>query len=126
MVDGGDGANLWVAGCRLDVFNSAVNKVSHMSARIFTFTPHQEILIDALLKSGRYGDASEVVREGLRLVETREAEDVARLEALRTAVDIGIAAMDRGEYWEFANAAELVTHLRRASDAALSTAADTA
>ena len=47
-----------------------------------------EQFIDQAVKAGRYGSASEVVREGLRLVEEREA----KLIALRTIIDASIAA----------------------------------
>jgi len=43
--------------------------------------------VEALLKTGRYGSASEIVREGLRLVEERES----KLNALRETIDASIA-----------------------------------
>lgn len=46
-----------------------------------------EAYIEALLKDGRYGSASEVVREGLRLVEEREH----KLAALRETIEASIA-----------------------------------
>ena len=47
-----------------------------------------ERFVDKAVKAGRYGSASEVVREGLRLVEEREA----KLTALRAIIDASIAA----------------------------------
>lgn len=46
-----------------------------------------ETYVEALLKTGRYGSASEIVREGLRLVEEREA----KLAALRETIEAAIA-----------------------------------
>jgi len=43
--------------------------------------------VERVVSEGRYGSASEVVREGLRLVEEREA----KLLALRAALDDSIA-----------------------------------
>jgi antitoxin ParD1/3/4 len=39
-----------------------------------------------------------VLREGLRLVEQRAAEDALKLEVLREAADVGFGALDRGEF----------------------------
>jgi antitoxin ParD1/3/4 len=47
-----------------------------------------EAFVERIVRAGRYGSASEVVREGLRLVEEREA----RLQALRAMLDTSIAA----------------------------------
>ncbi len=47
-----------------------------------------EHFVNQAVKAGRYGSASEVVREGLRLVEEREA----KLTALRATIDASIAA----------------------------------
>ena len=45
--------------------------------------------VDRLVKDGRYGSASEVVREGLRLVEEREAKLSALRAALYTSIALG-------------------------------------
>lgn len=46
-----------------------------------------EGFVENVVREGRYGSASEVVREGLRLVEEREA----KLQALRAHLDDAIA-----------------------------------
>ncbi len=70
-----------------------------------------ETLIEALVQSGRYQNASEVMREGLRLVESREVDEAAKLGALRAAALTGLAAFDRGEFKEFTTASALGDHL---------------
>ena len=48
---------------------------------------------------------------GLRLVEQREAEDASRLEALRSAVKVGMDDIDAGRFTTFDTAASLRSHL---------------
>ncbi len=48
-----------------------------------------EHFVDSVLKSGRYGSASEVVREGLRLVEEREVKLQALRDTLNASVESG-------------------------------------
>jgi antitoxin ParD1/3/4 len=52
-----------------------------------------ESFVDRIVGEGRYGSASEVVREGLRLVEEREA----RLKALRSMLDGSVPAGEASE-----------------------------
>lgn len=71
-----------------------------MPTRNVVLTNQQHEFVETLVKSGRYQNASEVLREGLRLVERREQEDQARLAALRAAVDLGWADIVTGRYDE--------------------------
>jgi antitoxin ParD1/3/4 len=49
---------------------------------------HFAMFVEEQVSQGRYGNASEVVRAGLRLLEEREA----KLIALRAAIDEGLAS----------------------------------
>ena len=82
-----------------------------MPTRNVVLTDHQATLVEELVTSGRYQNASEVLREGLRLVEQREAEDAYRLEALRTAVQSGIADIEAGRFKTFDSKESLRLHL---------------
>jgi antitoxin ParD1/3/4 len=60
-------------------------------------TPELEQFVQSRVASGLYQTASEVIREGLRLLEERErARDVA-LEELRAKIRRGAEQADRGE-----------------------------
>lgn len=83
-----------------------------MPTRNVVLTNHQASFVEQLVSSGRYQNASEVLREGLRLVEQREAEDAARLEALRSAVKVGIDDIDAGRFKTFDTAVSLRSHLK--------------
>ena len=53
-------------------------------------SPHFEALIQELVKSGRYNNASEVVRAGLRLLEDQHARATLANEELRSAIQAGL------------------------------------
>lgn len=55
----------------------------------YSIGKHFEDLINNLVESGRYATASEVMREGLRLVEEREERRQVKLEALREEIQKG-------------------------------------
>ena len=55
-------------------------------------TPHFETFIRQQVDSGRFNNVSEVVRAGLRLLEEREADKAAKLQALREAIAAGLAS----------------------------------
>lgn len=83
-----------------------------MPTRNVVLTDHQASLVELLVTSGRYQNASEVLREGLRLVEQRETEDAYRIEALRSAVNAGIADIEAGRFKSFDSKESLRTHLK--------------
>ena len=77
-----------------------------MPTRNVNLTEHFDRFIEAGITSGRFSNASEVVREGLRLLEQREREDKARLEWLRAA-KVGFDDIERGDYVTLRSAAEI-------------------
>ena len=95
-----------------------------MPTRNVVLTERQEELIEALVKSGRYQNASEVLRDGLRLVEQRETEDASKLRALRTAARVGLGALDRGEFKEFRSVEDLQSYLNDLAEKVISRTAE--
>jgi antitoxin ParD1/3/4 len=59
-------------------------------ASSYSIGRHFEDMIEGLIESGRYATASEVLRDGLRLIEEREQRRQAKLDALRAEIQKGI------------------------------------
>jgi len=88
-----------------------------MPTRNIHLTEHFDSLIDTGIESGQFSNASEVVREGLRLLEQRQQEDKARIEWLRGAAQEGIDAIERGDYTTLRSRAEISSFVRSAGSA---------
>lgn len=67
-----------------------------MATRNVVLTETQSDLVDRLVASGRYQNASEALRAGLRLLEREEAE----LGDLRARLSIGLEQARKGELAE--------------------------
>ncbi len=63
-----------------------------MGTRNVVLTDSQSVLIDQLVASGRYQNASEALRAGLRLLEREEVE----LSDLRTRLSVGLEQAREG------------------------------
>lgn len=90
-----------------------------MPTRNVVLTDQQAAMIERLVHSGRYQNASEVLRDGLRLVRQREAEDEARLAALRQAASVGLTDFEAGRFRSFADGKALREHLAERADEVL-------
>ena len=69
-----------------------------MPTRNVVLSDQQHELVESLVQSGRYQNASEVLREGLRMIEERERLEEAKLRALRQAARAGWADVAAGRY----------------------------
>ena len=106
---------------KIDLTSKAVNwhnmpttpsKDAPMPTRNVVLTDHQAMMIEELVTSGRYQNASEVLREGLRMLEQREKEDDLKLKALQAAVKLGLDDIEAGRFKEFDSKASLRKHLK--------------
>ncbi|MGQ0846652.1 MAG: type II toxin-antitoxin system ParD family antitoxin [Sporichthyaceae bacterium] len=74
-----------------------------MATRNVVLSDQQHALVEELVRSGRYQNASEVLRAGLRLVERQENEDAAKLRALQSAAELGWADVEAGRFDDVAD-----------------------
>ncbi|MEO5883081.1 MAG: type II toxin-antitoxin system ParD family antitoxin [Caldimonas sp.] len=74
-----------------------------MPTRNVVLSERQQQLVETLVQSGRYQNASEVLREGLRLIDERERLEGAKLKALKQAAHQGWADVTAGRYADVAD-----------------------
>ncbi len=68
-----------------------------MPTRNIKLTEHHNQFVDSLVASGRYDNASDVMRAGLRLLEQKVNEDESKLKVLRRLASDAFGALDQGE-----------------------------
>ena len=71
-----------------------------MPTRNISLTPEQDAYIEDVLKAGAYRNASEAVRDAIRVLQQKRAEEALKLDRLRLAIKAGTAALDRGDSTE--------------------------
>lgn len=74
-----------------------VNPASPRESSPGSAAPELEQVVNDKVRTGMYQTASEVIREGLRLLKELDQ----RLEALRRDIRAGFDAVERGEYADF-------------------------
>ena len=90
-----------------------------MPTRNVSLTPEQDAFIDEMIEAGEYGNASEAMRDAIRALQQRRAEEALKVDKLRLSIKQGVAALDRGDYTEVEDADldgyldDLVTPSRR-------------
>jgi antitoxin ParD1/3/4 len=82
-----------------------------MPTRNINLTDYYDRFIEQSVAGGKYQNASEMVREALRLLEQRQSEDAARLDRLRAAAKAGFDSIDRGEYRDV-DVRDIAEHVR--------------
>lgn len=75
-----------------------------MPTRNISLTPEQDAFVDKIVKAGDYQNASEAVRDALRVLQQRRREDALKLKALRMQIKAGVDSLDNGEFDEVADA----------------------
>lgn len=71
--------------------------------RSYVVGDHFDAYIAGQLESGRFNNASEVVRNALRMMEEHDK----KLTALQVLIDEGVSALEAGQYTEYESANDL-------------------
>ena len=83
-----------------------------MPTRNISLTAAQDAFVQEIVEAGEYQNASEAIRDALRVLQQRRKEDSLRLKALRAQIKAGADALERGEFTEVDDA-DLEAYLER-------------
>ena len=84
-----------------------------MPTRNVNLTDYYDQFVEQLVTSGRFSNASEVMRAGLRLLEQQTHEDAEKLAALRALASEGFSQLDQGHGATAGNEVELAELIGR-------------
>ena len=68
-----------------------------MPTRNINLTDHYDGFVDELISAGKYANASEVLRAGLRLLELQSRTEEEKLSLLKKLAAEGFEALDQGQ-----------------------------
>ena len=80
---------------QFETIRESVGDAAHMNVSL---TPELEQYVNGKVQSGLYHSASEVVREGLRLLKEKDEIHQKKLQELRREIQIGIDQAERGQF----------------------------
>ena len=83
-----------------------------MPTRNISLTVEQDAFVERVVKAGEYQNASEAIRDALRVLQQKRREDALKLRALRQQIKAGLDELERGDFTEVAEA-ELDDYLER-------------
>lgn len=72
-----------------------------MPTRNVNLTPEQDAFVEELVRTGKYQDVSDAMRDALRGLQQRVNADELKLELLRAQIKAGLEAIDHGAFTEF-------------------------
>jgi antitoxin ParD1/3/4 len=84
-----------------------------MPTRNVNLTDHYDEFVAEQITSGRYRNASEVMRDGLRLLEQQVLEERQKLALLQRLASAGFEQLDQGRGTELQGRQEIDDFLRR-------------
>jgi antitoxin ParD1/3/4 len=83
-----------------------------MPTRNISLTAEQDAFVQKVVEAGEYQNASEAIRDALRVLQQRRREDSLKLKALRARIKAGTDVLERGDFAEVDDA-DLEGYLER-------------